>query len=118
MFLQKGDDFSLNPAILEDGKGKCPYDPAKGHTGLIVGMYKYLWTVLCKSLESPLILLPAAESQRALLFLLLSVCAYVRSVSQVFKTHLTELKKYSTVSTTDYFLKSIPLTIADTVTQP
>ncbi|XP_074144517.1 semaphorin-4C isoform X2 [Sminthopsis crassicaudata] len=28
--------FSLEHGELEDGKGKCPYDPAKGHTGLIV----------------------------------------------------------------------------------
>ncbi|KAH1177165.1 hypothetical protein KIL84_010867 [Mauremys mutica] len=28
--------FSLNRLAFEDGKGKCPYDPAKGHTGLIV----------------------------------------------------------------------------------
>ncbi|CAB1319982.1 unnamed protein product [Coregonus sp. 'balchen'] len=32
---QNADHFSLNPGSLEDGKGKCPYDPAKGHTGLI-----------------------------------------------------------------------------------
>ncbi|XP_067857164.1 semaphorin-4C [Heptranchias perlo] len=29
-------NFTLNKAAMEDGKGKCPYDPAKGHTGLIV----------------------------------------------------------------------------------
>ncbi|KAM8973400.1 semaphorin-4C isoform 2-T2 [Pelodytes ibericus] len=28
--------FTLDSANLEDGKGKCPYDPSKGHTGLIV----------------------------------------------------------------------------------
>lgn len=28
--------FSLDKLSLEEGKGKCPYDPAKGHTGLIV----------------------------------------------------------------------------------
>ncbi|XP_074838072.1 semaphorin-4C [Carettochelys insculpta] len=28
--------FSLNRLAFEDGKGKCPYDPAKGHTGLLV----------------------------------------------------------------------------------
>ncbi|XP_067396399.1 semaphorin-4C [Emydura macquarii macquarii] len=28
--------FSLSRLAFEDGKGKCPYDPAKGHTGLIV----------------------------------------------------------------------------------
>nr|XP_016852893.1 PREDICTED: semaphorin-4C [Anolis carolinensis] len=28
--------FSLDRQSFEDGKGKCPYDPAKGHTGLIV----------------------------------------------------------------------------------
>lgn len=35
--LQNADYFTLNTAAPEDGKGKCPYDPAKGHTGLIVG---------------------------------------------------------------------------------
>ncbi|XP_078095671.1 semaphorin-4C [Mustelus asterias] len=29
-------NFTLNKAAMEDGKGKCPYDPAKSHTGLIV----------------------------------------------------------------------------------
>ncbi|XP_067879481.1 semaphorin-4C [Heterodontus francisci] len=29
-------NFTLNKAAMEDGKGKCPYDPAEGHTGLIV----------------------------------------------------------------------------------
>ncbi|XP_053573790.1 LOW QUALITY PROTEIN: semaphorin-4C [Bombina bombina] len=28
--------FMLDTENLEDGKGKCPYDPFKGHTGLIV----------------------------------------------------------------------------------
>ncbi|XP_060107819.1 semaphorin-4C [Heteronotia binoei] len=28
--------FSINRLSFEDGKGKCPYDPTKGHTGLIV----------------------------------------------------------------------------------
>ncbi|XP_038610549.1 semaphorin-4C isoform X1 [Tachyglossus aculeatus] len=28
--------FSLERGEMEDGKGKCPYDPATGHTGLIV----------------------------------------------------------------------------------
>uniref|UniRef100_A0ABM5EQ10 Semaphorin-4C n=1 Tax=Pogona vitticeps TaxID=103695 RepID=A0ABM5EQ10_9SAUR len=28
--------FSLDKLSFEDGRGKCPYDPAKGHTGLIV----------------------------------------------------------------------------------
>ncbi|XP_053126120.1 semaphorin-4C [Hemicordylus capensis] len=28
--------FSLDRTTLEEGRGKCPYDPAKGHTGLIV----------------------------------------------------------------------------------
>jgi len=40
--FQKAEDFTLDTAALEDGKGKCPYDPAKGHTGLIVG--KYIWS--------------------------------------------------------------------------
>ncbi|NXF56507.1 SEM4C protein, partial [Oceanites oceanicus] len=29
--------FTLDQVAFEDGKGKCPYDPTKGHTGLIVG---------------------------------------------------------------------------------
>ncbi|NWI56378.1 SEM4C protein, partial [Calyptomena viridis] len=29
--------FTLDRVAFEDGKGKCPYDPTKGHTGLIVG---------------------------------------------------------------------------------
>lgn len=29
--------FTLERGEFEDGKGKCPYDPAKGHTGLLVG---------------------------------------------------------------------------------
>ena len=37
--LQNADHFSLNTAALEDGKGKCPYDPAKSYTGLIVGEF-------------------------------------------------------------------------------
>ncbi|KAF7242209.1 Semaphorin-4C [Varanus komodoensis] len=28
--------FSLDRLSFEDGRGKCPYDPAKGYTGLIV----------------------------------------------------------------------------------
>lgn len=28
--------FTLERREFEDGKGKCPYDPAKGHTGLLV----------------------------------------------------------------------------------
>lgn len=31
--------FTLERGEFEDGKGKCPYDPAKGHTGLLVGEY-------------------------------------------------------------------------------
>ncbi|XP_014822898.1 PREDICTED: semaphorin-4C [Poecilia mexicana] len=41
----KADDFTLNPAALEDGKGKCPYDPAKGHTGLFVDKELYSATL-------------------------------------------------------------------------
>ncbi|XP_041855548.1 semaphorin-4C [Melanotaenia boesemani] len=41
----KADDFTLNTAALEDGKGKCPYDPAKGHTGLIVDKELYSATL-------------------------------------------------------------------------
>ncbi|XP_072915368.1 semaphorin-4C [Hemitrygon akajei] len=29
-------NFTLSKADIGSGKGKCPYDPAKGHTGLIV----------------------------------------------------------------------------------
>uniref|UniRef100_A0A665X1B3 Sema domain-containing protein n=1 Tax=Echeneis naucrates TaxID=173247 RepID=A0A665X1B3_ECHNA len=36
--------FTLDPD-LEDGKGKCPYDPAKGHTGLIVDEELYSATL-------------------------------------------------------------------------
>ncbi|XP_077571532.1 semaphorin-4C-like [Stigmatopora nigra] len=39
------DYFTLNNAYLEDGKGKCPYDPAKGHTGLIVDKELYSATL-------------------------------------------------------------------------
>ncbi|XP_075904373.1 semaphorin-4C [Nelusetta ayraudi] len=39
------DHFTLNGAALEDGKGKCPYDPAKGHTGLIVDKELYSATL-------------------------------------------------------------------------
>lgn len=39
------DHFTLNSAALEDGKGKCPYDPAKGHTGLIVDKELYSATL-------------------------------------------------------------------------
>ncbi|KAK2837665.1 hypothetical protein Q5P01_014877 [Channa striata] len=39
------DLFTLNNAALEDGKGKCPYDPAKGHTGLIVDKELYSATL-------------------------------------------------------------------------
>ncbi|NWS62806.1 SEM4C protein, partial [Chunga burmeisteri] len=31
--------FTLDQVAFEDGKGKCPYDPTKGHTGLIVGRW-------------------------------------------------------------------------------
>ncbi|NWH65020.1 SEM4C protein, partial [Geococcyx californianus] len=33
--------FTLDQVAFEDGKGKCPYDPTKGHTGLIVGRWHY-----------------------------------------------------------------------------
>ncbi|KAM9743456.1 semaphorin-4C isoform 1-T4 [Menidia menidia] len=39
------EDFTLETATLEDGKGKCPYDPAKGHTGLIVDKELYSATL-------------------------------------------------------------------------
>uniref|UniRef100_A0AAQ5YSH6 Sema domain-containing protein n=1 Tax=Amphiprion ocellaris TaxID=80972 RepID=A0AAQ5YSH6_AMPOC len=39
------DYFALNTGALEDGKGKCPYDPAKGHTGLIVDKELYSATL-------------------------------------------------------------------------
>ncbi|XP_042750508.1 semaphorin-4C-like, partial [Lagopus leucura] len=34
--LQELSGFTLDHVAFEDGKGKCPYDPTKGHTGLIV----------------------------------------------------------------------------------
>ncbi|MBN3297896.1 SEM4C protein, partial [Amia calva] len=37
--------FTLDTAALEDGKGKCPYDPARGHTGLIVDKELYSATL-------------------------------------------------------------------------
>ncbi|XP_030647333.1 semaphorin-4C [Chanos chanos] len=39
------DHFTLNAAALEDGKGKCPYDPSKSHTGLIVDKELYSATL-------------------------------------------------------------------------
>ncbi|GLD73938.1 semaphorin-4C [Lates japonicus] len=39
------DYFALNTGALEDGKGKCPYDPAKGDTGLIVDKELYSATL-------------------------------------------------------------------------
>ncbi|KPP68862.1 semaphorin-4C-like [Scleropages formosus] len=42
---QNAELFTLNSAALEDGKGKCPYDPAKGHTGLIVDKELYSATL-------------------------------------------------------------------------
>uniref|UniRef100_A0A8C1S5G7 Sema domain-containing protein n=1 Tax=Cyprinus carpio TaxID=7962 RepID=A0A8C1S5G7_CYPCA len=39
------DYFTLDSTTLEDGKGKCPYDPAKGHTGLIVDKELYSATL-------------------------------------------------------------------------
>ncbi|KAJ7305233.1 hypothetical protein JRQ81_011144 [Phrynocephalus forsythii] len=37
--------FSLDKVSSEDGRGKCPYDPAKGHTGLIVEQELYSATL-------------------------------------------------------------------------
>lgn len=34
--LQDADRFTL-PSRFEEGKEKCPYDPSRGYTGLIVG---------------------------------------------------------------------------------
>uniref|UniRef100_A0A9J8AFD2 Uncharacterized protein n=1 Tax=Cyprinus carpio carpio TaxID=630221 RepID=A0A9J8AFD2_CYPCA len=42
---QNADYFTLDSTTLEDGKGKCPYDPAKGHTGLIVDKELYSATL-------------------------------------------------------------------------
>ncbi|XP_053125811.1 semaphorin-4C-like [Hemicordylus capensis] len=39
------DDFSIVEGSLEDGKGKCPYDPAKGQTGLLVDGELYTATL-------------------------------------------------------------------------
>lgn len=59
---QSSDSFTLNTAALEDGKGKCPYDPAKGHTGLIVGEWEpileLLRTVFFPQLSEALVSLP------------------------------------------------------------
>lgn len=35
-FLQDAEAFTL-PTSFEEGKEKCPYDPARGFTGLIIG---------------------------------------------------------------------------------
>uniref|UniRef100_H2UG62 Sema domain-containing protein n=1 Tax=Takifugu rubripes TaxID=31033 RepID=H2UG62_TAKRU len=43
--LVNADYFTLSTAPLDDGKGKCPYDPAKGHTGLIVDRELYSATL-------------------------------------------------------------------------
>ncbi|XP_064421337.1 semaphorin-4C [Latimeria chalumnae] len=37
--------FTMDHAAMEDGRGKCPYDPAKGHTGLIVDRELYSATL-------------------------------------------------------------------------
>lgn len=34
--------FTLEHREFDDGKGKCPYDPAKGHTALLVGEWQTL----------------------------------------------------------------------------
>uniref|UniRef100_A0AAY4BG90 Sema domain-containing protein n=1 Tax=Denticeps clupeoides TaxID=299321 RepID=A0AAY4BG90_9TELE len=39
------DHFSLNTVALEEGKGKCPYDPAKGYTALIADKEMYSATL-------------------------------------------------------------------------
>ncbi|XP_053126280.1 semaphorin-4C-like [Hemicordylus capensis] len=39
------DDFSIVEDSLEDGKGKCPYDPAKEQTGLLVDGELYTATL-------------------------------------------------------------------------
>lgn len=36
MFPQDAEAFTL-PASFEEGKEKCPYDPARGFTGLVIG---------------------------------------------------------------------------------
>ena len=41
--------FTLERGEFEDGKGKCPYDPVKGHTGLLVGE----WLSRCRLGGSP-----------------------------------------------------------------
>ncbi|XP_068130980.1 semaphorin-4C-like [Hyperolius riggenbachi] len=38
--------FTLDGANLEDGKGRCPYDPSTGHTGLVVEGALYSATLL------------------------------------------------------------------------
>ncbi|XP_075714700.1 semaphorin-4C isoform X2 [Rhinoderma darwinii] len=37
--------FTLDSVNLEDGKGKCPYDPSTGHTGLVVDGILYSATL-------------------------------------------------------------------------
>lgn len=41
LFPQDAEAFTL-PSSFEDGKEKCPYDPARGFTGLIIGERAFL----------------------------------------------------------------------------
>lgn len=36
MLFQDERDFKIS-SVFEEGREKCPYDPAKGYTGLIIG---------------------------------------------------------------------------------
>ncbi|XP_034027012.1 semaphorin-4C isoform X2 [Thalassophryne amazonica] len=60
------DDFTLNTAALEDGKGKCPYDPAKGHTGLIVDKELYSATLNNFLGTEPVILRNLGQQHRSM----------------------------------------------------
>lgn len=40
LVLQDADRFTL-PSRFEEGKEKCPYDPSRGYTGLIVGKWHF-----------------------------------------------------------------------------
>lgn len=45
LILQDAEAFIL-PTNFEEGKEKCPYDPARGFTGLIIGEQTLLPPVL------------------------------------------------------------------------
>lgn len=65
MFLQDSGEFKMS-SVFEEGRERCPYDPAKGYTGLLIGkeimstsffvFFKYINTVMtsCNPTFSPL----------------------------------------------------------------